>query len=252
MRSRSLLLAIIFFCASFGANASFVDTRNFQQVDGSNFWTNFDLGLDVLRLDWADTLGSPSSEQQSRSDFINFVGSNQNGWRFATLTEFDAYVDWFDSDPNSNDWSEAQNAGSNLFFQLNGLGPGFTEQDGYDSEGYTYWQLGTLNPFAGLFDNPFTYSWIADFADSPLVTCAGFSVLCNSGYFPDENAPEFTAFDAFSLSYANGNPLNVAPLLVRDIGLSSISDSVNAPTGLGIFFASCFVWLCFKRKSRYS
>lgn len=240
----TLLLSI---AITFPASASFIASKSYRADGGDIYWTNFDLGLDVLRLDWADTLGGGPKEQKSLSDFHRFVDSNLDGWRFATLAEFNAYYNWFDSDPNNDGWSLAQNAGANLFFELNGYGPAFNQQYGFDHEGYTYWQFGTLDTNADLGENPMTYVWFADFGDqNSKVTCVDWSVLCAAGYFPDVGSPMFTAHGALSMSYASGNPLNVAPLLVRT---TNTINNVNEAK-ISLFFGVFLVWLIVSKRVR--
>lgn len=186
------------------AQAALIQGNNYQHDEHNGmFWSLLDLQLDVARLSWSDTLGL--NGQADVTAVNQFVSNNIEGWRWATAAEFVAIHNWFDSDVAVNGWSAEQKAGSALFFLLNGTGPAFTTQQGYDFEGYTYWQFGTLGE-AGM-----DYVWMADFAwQIPGVDCAVYSLLCQSGYFTDENSPLWTAQDVLQYS-----ELNIAPLLVR-------------------------------------
>lgn len=226
--------------ATFFSNASVIEGVNYLSDPAKKFWTNIDLGLDVLRLDWADTLGT--GQQKSLSDYNAFT--TQNGWRFATWQEFTRLYQWFDTDPIKNGWSEAQNSGANLFFSLNGYGPAFTSQQGFDHEGYTYWQFGTKNPSANSpSDSPMTYVWFADFGDqNPNVTCVSWSVLCRAAYFPDANTPMWN--DNNSLGKGS---INVAPLLVRTIEPDVVTD-IPEPSTLVLLLTSLMASLVCLRK----
>ena len=126
-------------------------------------------------------------------------------------------------DSLADGWSEAQKTGTALFFLLNGTGPAFTEQQGYDFEGYSYWQFGAQ------FNDSMQYVWMADFAwQNPEVNCATYSELCASGYFTDSNSPLWMADNILEM----GN-LNVAPLLVRD--RSSSTAAVAVPVSSTFF-----------------
>ena len=201
--------------------ASYISGDNYLSDKNNSFWTNNDLSLELLRLSWSDTLGGEIIEQKTLSEIETFVASNLEGWRWATVGEFTNLVNWFDSDPINSGWSDDQNIGTNLFVELNGFGSkyyGEESQSGYDHEGYTYWQFGTL--FEGLFED----TWLADFGDQfDSVTCPDWSVHCNTysnqGYLDLNTSWGWT-------TYAMGlEDYNVAPLLVRSI-------SVPEPTGL--------------------
>jgi len=214
--------------ASTWSHAAFINGVNYSSDDNDAFWTNNDLSLDILRLNWADTLGGVSSEQKSIVDYNAYVDDNGDGWRWATVAEFDSLVNWFDSDPINSGWSVDQNIGTNLFFELNGYGPlyygtgtgGQVYQNGYDHEGYTYWQFGTL------FEDQFEYNWFADFGDQlASVDCPIWSVLCNSGFLDADSNLGFTNFFAVELA-----SLNIAPLLVRQQAVQVAV--VSAPAGI--------------------
>ncbi|QBL10796.1 PEP-CTERM sorting domain-containing protein [Rheinheimera sp. D18] len=201
---RILSIALVVACGLAGrANASLIDANSyFSDTANSMYWSAFN--LDIMRLSWSDTLGQ-NNVQASEADVNQFVANSADGWRWATLSEFVMLHQFFDTDATADGWSLAQNIGSELFFSLNGTGPVLTEQNGYDFEGYTYWQFGTL------FDNEMHYAWMADFATNlPGVTCASYSELCYSGYFTDSNSPLFTANNVLHMPNHN-----IAPLLVR-------------------------------------
>lgn len=201
--------------------ASFINGDNYRSNEKDIFWINNDLSLDILRLSWSDTLGGETDELKSLAEVEAYVADNQEGWRWATIVEFTDIVNWFDTDMNNVGWSVSQNIGTNLFIEINGFGSkyygtgtaGEVYQNGYDHEGYTYWQFGTL--FEGLFED----TWLADFGDQfDDITCPIWSVHCNSevnqGYL-DLNTPWGWTTYAMGL-----RDYNVAPLLVRTSNVS--------------------------------
>jgi hypothetical protein len=221
-----IFAVVLLFISSF-ANSTLLESKNYLNNVNNNYWTNLDLGIDVLRLNWADTLGG--SNQADLSDYDSFINNSNNTWRYATWSEFLGLVDWFDTDPNSNGWSEDQNVGGNLFFDLNLFGPAYVDQYGFDHEGYTYWQFGSFNN-----DNNLEYVWFADFGDQDdRVDCVSWSVLCFSSYFPDANTPMWTADHAISL-----DGINVAPVLVRDLPVVSSPITWLLLSGLVVFGVS--------------
>lgn len=207
MKKLTSFIAIALLSGS--AHASFIEGENYSYDVADAFWTNYDLELDILKLDWADSLGSDRSEQASFSDVLSFTEENQGQWRWATSSEFDAIVNWFDTDAQNSGWSAGQQVGTDLFFEINGVGPklfgtgtnGEVYNDGYDHHGYTYWQFNTL------LDEGIKLTWFADFGEN----CPDWSVLCNSGYLDQSTPHGFTA--AFAMAETS---FNVAPLLVRD------------------------------------
>lgn len=193
------------------AQAGVIELKN--DLNNPVYWSAFE--LDIMRLTWADTLGTKGG-QTSQQSINEFIASTQDGWRWATAEEFSRIHLMFDTDPFQDGWSALQNEGSSLFFQLNGTGPAFDTQSGYDFEGYTYWQFGTE------VEKQMQYVWMADFATDMLdIQCAEYSMLCHSGYFTDENTPLWRAEDILQMA-----TINVAPLLVRDNSVPS-SSSVN-------------------------
>lgn len=221
---RGMLLVVVF--AAFGlvgrATASVIDFDSYySDADNPVYWSAFD--LDIMRLSWADTLGLP--KQAELSDIDLFVANTTAGWRWATLTEFALLHQFFDTDADADGWSQAQNAGSSLFFSLNGVGQAFAAQAGYDFEGYTYWQFGTQ------VDGGMHYVWMADFATNlPGISCAEYSMLCGSGYFTDANSPLWLASNVLNMA-----DINVAPLLVRD--------KVPTPDSAVVVPAPASLWL---------
>jgi|GEM_PF-6214462 len=187
------------------AEAGLIEGKAYlNDPQNSQYWSLLQMNLDIARLSWSDNLGL--SSQASVADVNAFISSNNDGWRWATALEFTAIHQWFDTDELADGWSEAQKAGSALFFLLNGIGPAFNTQHGYDFEGYTYWQLGILS------DSAMQYVWMADFAwQIPDVSCASYSLLCSSGYFTDVSSPLWLADNILQMG-----ELNVAPLLVRE------------------------------------
>lgn len=272
----TLLLSTFF---SISSHAGVIGTKTYVSDPTKNYWTNLDLSLDILRLSWTDTLGDipaqPNEElslaqslvavQKNIQDMIDFVNANENGWRFATILEFDAYNEWFDTDPDNVGWSSSQKIGSDLFFELNGLGPAYSgpnEQNGYaggttelGDRGYTYWQFGTLNE-----DLKYESVWFAMFADAfpeseDAAQCAIFDnnlvgENCSKGYLDVEaEFPKFTVADPLARFYddrvdENGEyvypqelhffPLNTSMLLVRDVSEAPVIILFMA--SLGIMF----------------
>lgn len=223
---KKILATFIAVLISTCSHATYISGDNYSSDENKAFWTNNDLSLDLLRLSWSGTLGGEIQEQKTLAEIEAFVANNQEGWRWATVNEFTNLVNWFDTDPNSVGWSTEQNIGTNLFVELNGLGSkyngvgtgGEVYQNGYDHEGYTYWQFGTL--FEGIFED----TWLADFGDQfDSVTCPVWSVHCNNignqGYL-DLDTP--WGWTTYALGFED---YNVAPLLVRSI-------NVTEPTGI--------------------
>ena len=238
---------IAFALISCSAHASFIENKNYLNVSAEPFWTNNNLGLEILRLDWADSLGEGPSEQKSFADYKEFIDDSENQWRWATSDEFLLIVNWFDSDSLNTGWSADQNVGSNLFFELNGLGPkyfgtgqnGEVYQEGFDHESYSYWQFGTL------INDIFTFTWFADFGDQVDGDCPDWSVLCHSGYL-DINSPH-----GFTASYAiEMDDLNIAPLLVRASQTDAEPPEVNPipePTNTLMMVAAIVGLMCYRR-----
>ena len=215
--------------------ASFINGGNYTSNSQENFWINNDLSLDILRLSWADTLGEGMYQQKSLVEVENFVANNNDGWRWATVSEFTDIVNWFDTDANNAGWSELQNAGTNLFVELNNFGSkyfgssaqGDVYQNGFDHEGYTYWQFGTMA--LGVFES----TWVADFGDQfSSVECPIWSIHCkdfgHQGYLDIDTQWGWTTY-AMGLS-----DYNVAPLLVR--GTSETAVAVPEPGGIMLAF----------------
>lgn len=228
----------LFLIISSTTNAALIESENYSSNGNSSYWTNLDLGIDVLRLNWVDTLGGEN--QADIDDFQSFIDASSDTWRFASWSEFMDLANWFDTDPNNNGWSEAQNLGGNLFFELNGYGPDHTEQYGFDHEGYTYWQFGSFNDLGNL-----EYLWFADFGDQDeRVVCVAWSVLCANSYFPDAATPMFTANDVI-----NNAAYNIAPILVRDLTITNVSPSfatVSEPSILWLLLSGGIVLVMFK------
>jgi hypothetical protein len=227
---------------SVSLHAALIEGDNYTSDDSNFYWTNKDLSLDVLRLDWADTLGEARTEQKSFDDYNSFTSTGE--WRWATGAELLSIINWFDTDLNNAGWSEAQNAGTNLFFDLNGFGPryfgsginGEIYQEGFDHEGYTYWQFGTL------LNNTFEHTWFADFGDQVSALCPAWSVLCNSGYI-DLNTPHgFTMDNAIEML-----DINVAPLLVRNSGSNTLANNVSEPLSTILFLGALGGLLFYRR-----
>ncbi len=244
---KTIVSFIMFALISCSTHGSFIEHDSYSNEVAEPFWTNNNLGLDILRLHWADSLGEDPTQQKSFADYNTFINNSQDQWRWATGEEFLLIVNWFDSDLLNAGWSVDQNQGTNLFFELNGLGPryygtgpnGEVYQQGFDHESYSYWQFGTL------IDDTFTYTWFADFGDQVDAVCPDWSVLCHSGYL-DINSPHgFTDYTAIAMG-----DLNIAPLLVRvsqsDVQLPIVNPIPEPTTALII--VSCVAGLiCYRR-----
>jgi hypothetical protein len=240
----SFIMCLFLSCS---VHASFIEHKNYSNVLTEPFWTNNNLELDILRLNWADSLGDDPSEQKSFTDYMTFIANSPGQWRWATNEEFLFIVNWFDSDSFNTGWSADQNEGTNLFFELNGLGPkyfgtgpnGEVYQEGFDHESYSYWQFGTL------IDDIFTFTWFADFGDQVNANCPDWSVLCNSGYL-DTNSPHgFTALSAIEMS-----DLNIAPLLVRSLQTiidPSVVNPIPEPKNILMIVICMAGLICFRR-----
>jgi hypothetical protein len=203
MKSISTVFLLMLFGCISQANATLISTSSYSS-NASNpvYWSAFN--LDIMRLSWSDTLGVPGN-QSSQHDVDQYIAASTEGWRWATFDEFVRIHQFFDTDAQADGWSAEQNDGASLFFLLNGTGSALTEQNGYDFEGYTYWQFGTQ------VETVMHYVWMADFAtDIAGVSCAPYSLLCRSGYFTDANSPMWLASNAMEIV-----GINVAPLLVR-------------------------------------
>ena len=242
---RAILIIVMMFCAH--ANAAFINGTHYLNNASQNYWTNLDLNLDILRLNWVDTLGGQQTEQKSLADYQSFISSTTDGWRFATWNEFTSIYTWFDTDSQYNGWSQAQNTGTNLFFDLNGFGPAFEVQSHFNNVGYTYWQFGTLNPnYPNNSYNPMSYIWFADFGDQvDGVDCPAWSVLCRSGYITNysglstelhDDNPMWTAVGAIGMQN-----INVAPLLVRQT--SSHPAPIDEPSAYSLFLVTVLSFL---------
>jgi hypothetical protein len=238
----SILIAML---VSVSSHAALIDGANYTTDDTNNYWTNIDLSLDVMRLDWADTLGGSSSQQKSFDDYDDFVNQTQHDWRWATGAELFSILNWFDTDPVNQGWSAEQNIGINLFFSLNGYGPkyygtgtnGEVYQNGYDHEGYTYWQFGTM------LNNTFEYTWVADFGDQVSAFCPAWSVLCNSGYLDIDTPHGFTLLEAMQDATRN-----IAPLLVRTNDTATNASNVTTPLNISLFLTGLLGLVLYRRR----
>ena len=236
MRKISIVVFATLMLLTSRVEAALITGSSFSS-DNTNpvYWSA--LGLDIMRLSWADTLGQPG--QQAGLEQINqYIAESAAGWRWATLDEFVLLHKFFDTDSYADGWSQAQNVGSSLFFSLNGMGPAFSTQSGYDFEGYTYWQFGSW------INTAMQYVWMADFAtELPGIACADYSLLCGSGYFTDANTPLWQADNILQM-----NDINVAPLLVRT-QINAVA-SVPGPASLSLLIAALLGLAVRFRKSK--
>jgi len=255
----NIIFPIAILWASY-SSASVISSDSYSTNDNNQmYWTNNTLDLDVMRLSYSDLLntdGSSFGEQASYED-INTYLSSQNEWRWATVDEFSAVQNWFDTDPNSRDWTEAQNEGSSLFFALNGTGPRYEYQAddvseynyGYSSDGWVSWDIVTDFGFNYEFpewsrrdDTTLRYVAIGDYADThPLAYINPENTDIHKGWhnLPDDPGQYYTSYQTLSSGSANA-----AALIVRNS-----TTSVPEPSTTYIF--SLFFLLYF-RKNLYN
>lgn len=144
MKFITLPLLFISLTLSITANAGLLDAGSYIDNDANEmFWTNNDLGLDVMRLSWSHFLkndGEKGDSTTTLDSIESFLTSEKNhGWQWATDAQFDDLYMWFDSNLDHNGWSIEQEIGSRLFFELNGFAPMHGENGYRDDIGITAW-----------------------------------------------------------------------------------------------------------------
>jgi len=133
-------------CFANVANAGLIDAGSYtDDISNNMFWTNNDLGLDIMRFSYADIInpdGTSTGAQATKAILDAFL-QGQSEWRWATNSEFSNYYSWFDTDLPGNGWTNDQALGSTLFISLNGTGPKFNSAvgSGYTSSGETNWRF---------------------------------------------------------------------------------------------------------------
>jgi len=211
------------------AQASLIDQNSYiNHVNNEKYWTNNDLNLDIMRLSFSDLLNADGTSFGEQADVttINEWLASQNQWRWARGSEFDDVYNWFDSDIDNQYWTGKQNIGSSLFFELNGTGPAFTDENfGYNADGYSSWVL--LTESADM--EKLQMHVMSDYCD----TVAGCQVnigedRLNKGYHVFTTLTE-SSYHMHSI-YANK-----AALLVRSI-------EVPEPSSFVIFFLSLLLF----------
>jgi hypothetical protein len=129
-----------------GANAhsALIDSDSYTtDMTNDKYWTNNDLGLDIMRLSYSDLLNVDGTSGGAQADkaTIDAWLSTQTEWRWVNVAELDDYVSWFYTTPLNGFWNANYLAGSTLFFDLNGVGPRWDTNRGYSSDGYGFWQI---------------------------------------------------------------------------------------------------------------
>jgi len=220
------------------------------------YWTNQTLNLDVMRLSYSDLLntdGSSYGEQASYEDINTYLAS-QKEWRWATVSEFSSVQNWFDTDPDHRDWTEAQNEGSSLFFALNGTGPrneyfadeGEDYNYGYSADGWASWDLVTDFGVNYVFpewsrreDTTLRYVAIGDYADThALAYTDPENEDINKGW---HNLPEDAGQYYISYQRLSSESANAAALLVR-------TSTTQVPEPSSIFLFSTCLLICLRKK----
>lgn len=251
-----IIIPIAFLWASH-TSAGVISSDSYNSNDNNQkYWTNYTLSLDVMRLSYSDLLnidGSSSGEQASYEDINTYLAS-QNQWRWATVDEFSAVQNWFDTDPDNRDWTDAQNEGSSLFFALNGTGPRYKYQAdkeseynyGYDADGWSSWDLVTDFGFNYEFpdmssrdDTTLRYVGIGDYADTHAFAYTNpENAHINKGWhnLPDDPGQYYISYHDLSSESSNS-----AALLVRNS-----ATSVQEPS-IVFIFSSCLL-LCLRKK----
>lgn len=130
-----------------------IDANSYTDDQGNDqYWTNNDLGLDIMRLSYSDLLNvnGTSSGGQATTDTVQSWLDTQTEWHWASDQEMDDVYAWFDTDSDEWGWTQAQNIGSNLFFSLNGTGPKDSEANnfGYDQYGASVWFMSSYTEYA--------------------------------------------------------------------------------------------------------
>jgi len=227
-----IIVPVVFMWVS-TSHAGVISPESYSSSDENQmYWTNNTLNLDIMRLSYSDLLntdGTSYGEQASYEDINTYLDS-QSEWRWATVDEFAATQNWFDTDPDNRDWTEAQNEGSSLFFALNGTGPLWSyyadEEDvfnyGYDDDGWAYWEIVTdfgvnfaFPEGARRDDTTLRHVSIGDYADThPLAQINPENLDVNKGWhnLPDDPGQYYTSYQTLS-----SESYNAAGLLVRDI-----------------------------------
>lgn len=188
------------------------------------YWTNKDLGLDIMRLSYSDTIsatGTATSTQASVETIDAFLAQDDTGWNWATDLEFENIYDWFDSDPNATGWTEAQNTGSSLFFELNGMGTAYEDDgnQGFSTSGRIFWYSLIKTDSVedvGLDSDEYLRHFLMDqYADGTVADCTHPS-RCGKSYHPGSitNWIQTSTYDSLHTT-SDANPFNHAALLVR-------------------------------------
>jgi hypothetical protein len=224
-----------------------IDPSSYTSVN-SMYWTNHDLGIDIMRLSWADTLGG--NTQASETDINNWLSANvSDGWNWANDSQFAAVYNWFDTDPTADHgWSTDQNLGSSLFMALNGTeGPqhAASNNNGYGTSGNYDWTI--LSKTESTVSGTFRVAYMSDFGSQSL------GITCTNSYCDDGSDPrgyhdvDYAGVNLYYPGFYLGlNNFNGAALLVRD---NTQTQGVPAPTSILFLVAGVLLLRFSGRKS---
>jgi len=210
------------FCAVSIANASIIDAGAYSNdKTNSMYWTNNDLGLDIMRLSYSDTLSSDGG-QASYSDINNWLTLNQ-GWQWVDASQLITITNWFDTDPFDIAWSSKQGIGSSLFFQLMGMSSLDTDYKNGEFDARASWTMESKHSSSSELR---AFTRVSDYCDSYFECNIDSPIKFSSGYLTSAGYQKDGRLDRVDRSNA--------ALLVRSINVPE--PSTLAIFALGILF----------------
>jgi hypothetical protein len=205
--------------------ASLIDIDSYSNdVNNEMYWTNNNLSLDVMRLSYSDLLNTDGTSSGGKASLttIDTWLDTQTEWRWSNYSDFVNINNWFDTDNNKKGWSEAQNLGGTLFFELNGVGSAYGKNNlGYRYDGYSEWML--LTKRYGY--KSLRFAQIKDYCDTVVACKLGSSSVGTLAY----HSTKLSSMDASILTRSD---VNAAALLVRN---STTNVEVPEPSTAAIF-----------------
>lgn len=243
MNVKSILVVSLFLLSS-NVQAGFINDEN-NEV----YYTNKDIGLDIMRLSYSDLIeadGTKSTDDNKTSaqadiervnSFLNGVHNVAddfgNKWRWATFQELNDVYSVFDSHPNVKSWSDEQYDGSLLFFELNGTGTYqdiYLDNGGFHTSGDVRWYATTvIDPNEADEDisdldtqSDMWHFLIRMYAENGQMyngvnlSCDPDQPRCGQGYHTGDLAGKKKTNTTSDLStFSDSAAVNFAPLLVR-------------------------------------
>jgi len=222
----SILLSV--FCLANVAKAGLLDAEAYNSNSANSmYWTNNDLGLDIMRLSYSDVL-NPTGQQASKNDVDNWLALNQE-WQWSNESQLKEVYGWFDTDSgviNSNGWTAKQGLGSSLFFELMGVANIHANYKNGRLDSKATWFMHS-DPSVSNIPDFHGIAQVADYCDSQSECYIGSSLTYSDGW---HNASYVYTGNVFNLEHAYYQYANAA-LLVRKV-------NVPEPSSIAIFALS--------------